>query len=146
MIKWGLKGIKMSETRLTKQKKAILSYLKSVYTHPTAEMIYDALKNDLPSLSLATVYRNLHQLAEQGQILQLEINNEFHFDGDLQEHQHGVCRSCGLIIDIFDKNLNAYALKKASNMEGFIPKKANIFFEGTCANCAKLHSHSENEI
>lgn len=136
----------MSNIRLTKQKKAILSYLKSVYTHPTAEMVYDALKKDLPNLSLATVYRNLNQLAEQNQIFKLEINNEFHFDGDLQEHQHGVCHSCGLIIDIFDKNLNAYALKKASNTEGFIPKKANIFFEGTCANCAKINSQSQSEI
>lgn len=135
----------MSEIRLTKQKKAILNYLMSVHSHPTAEEVYAALKSELPNLSLATVYRNLNQLAQQDKILKLEINNEFHFDGDLQQHQHGVCQSCGLIVDIFDKTLNAYALKKASSTEGFVPKKASIFFEGTCADCASKQSQSQSQ-
>jgi Fur family ferric uptake transcriptional regulator len=127
----------MVATRLTKQKKAILSYLKKVYTHPTAEIIYEAVKDELPKISLATVYRNLHQMALQGDILELEINGEFHYDGHLTAHQHAICSSCGKIIDIHNKKINNYLTKKISEIKGFVPRRANVFFEGLCEDCNK---------
>ena len=98
-------------TRNTTQRIKILEYLRSVKTHPTAEDIYKHVKKDLPSITLATVYRNLNLLAKQEEILKLEINGEYHFDGDVCYHQHGVCRKCGTIIDIMQKNITAYAMK-----------------------------------
>ena len=126
----------MTEVRLTKQKKAILDYLKRVYTHPTAEMIYESVKKELPNISLATVYRNLHQLAKQGDVLELEINGEFHYDGHLTAHQHAICSSCGKIIDVHDKKLNNYLMRRISSINGFVPSRANVFFEGECEECA----------
>ena len=132
----------MIKTRLTKQKKAILGYLKRVYTHPTAEVVYEALKEEMPKLSLATVYRNLHQLAQQGHVLELEINGEYHFDGHTTAHQHAICSNCGKIIDIHNKQLDSYALKKVKETSGFVPRRANIFFEGLCSECAnKIQSN-----
>ena len=91
--------INNKKLRNTNQRLKILEYLKCVKTHPTAEQVYNDLRKDMPAISLATVYRNLHLLAEQKEVLRLEINNEYHFDGDSCRHQHCVCKKCGKIID-----------------------------------------------
>ena len=83
--------------RQTIQRIKILEYLEGVKTHPTAETIYREVKKELPTITLATVYRNLNLLADEGKIVKLEINNEYHFDADRSNHQHGVCKKCGKI-------------------------------------------------
>ena len=122
--------------RITTQRIKILDYLKSVKTHPTAEMIYNSVKLSLPSVSLATVYRNLNNLADEGEILRLEINNEFHFDADKCCHQHCICKKCGKIIDIFQGDISEYALNKI-NSESFRADCVTIMFQGLCKNCGR---------
>ncbi|MBQ4652385.1 MAG: transcriptional repressor, partial [Oscillospiraceae bacterium] len=55
----------------SKKRAAILDALASVTEHPTAEMLYNALKNDYPELSLGTVYRNLTVLADEGLVVRV---------------------------------------------------------------------------
>ncbi|MBW2967650.1 transcriptional repressor [Candidatus Woesearchaeota archaeon] len=126
--------MKETQTRATHQKMKILEHLRSVKTHPTAEMVYDAVRKEIPSLSLATVYRNLNSMAERGDILKLEINGEFRFDGDTCHHQHCVCRKCGKVIDVFNKELNSYALRKMRSRY-FTPSCVCIIFTGLCRSC-----------
>lgn len=122
------------ETRNTNQKIKVLKYLKSVKTHPTAEMVYLEVKKELPAITLATVYRNLNQLAEKGEILRLEINKEYRYDADIDYHQHCVCNKCGKIIDLFQKEISKYCLSKIQ-IKDFYPNSANIIFYGDCKNC-----------
>ena len=122
------------ETRNTNQKIKVLGYLKSVKTHPTAEMVYLEVRKELPCITLATVYRNLNQLAEQGTILRLEINKEYHYDADMGFHQHCVCNKCGQIIDLFQKEISKYCLGKIE-IKDFHPTSANIIFYGVCKKC-----------
>jgi len=124
----------MIKTRMTSQRIKILDYLKGVHTHPNAEDVYEHVKKDLPSITLATVYRNLNLLAEQGEILKLEINNEFRFDADMCYHQHCVCRKCGKIVDIFNKKISEYALKNFKSKE-FNADCVNVIFKGLCKKC-----------
>ena len=122
------------QTRNTNQKLKILEYLKSVKTHPTADIVYEAVRKDLPAISLGTVYRNLNQLAADGKILMFKIGNESHFDGDICSHQHCVCTECGKIIDCFQKEINQYAMKKI-DVKGFTPACVTIIFKGLCEEC-----------
>ena len=57
--------------RQTIQKLKIMQHLHSVKTHPSAEMVYNAVKEEVPTITLATVYRNLNSLANAGKILKL---------------------------------------------------------------------------
>jgi|TARA_Y100000310_G_scaffold39192_2_gene36794 Fur family peroxide stress response transcriptional regulator len=123
----------MMKRRLTVQKLKILEYLRSVKTHPTAEIIYDAVKKQVPTITLATVYRNLNLLANKGKILRLEMGNEFHFDADIGRHQHCVCRKCGKIYDVFQKEISKYAMEKI-NYDGFNPTNVQVIFYGYCKN------------
>jgi len=118
--------------RITPQRMKILDYLSKVKIHPTAEVVYDAIKDEMPKLTLATVYRNLNLLAEEGQIVKLEINGEMHFDGDQSKHQHFVCNKCNKVYDIFEEKISNYALK---NLKLFEPEVVQIIYRGSCNNC-----------
>ena len=120
--------------RITAQRKKILNYINSVRTHPTAEIVYEAVKKDIPNITLATVYRNLHILVEQGEIIKLSINNEYHFDGFTDTHQHLFCTKCEKIEDVEDLELNGHVLKKLSKQEFKITELA-IQAEGICKEC-----------
>ena len=92
--------------RMTSQRLIILDYLKKVRTHPTAEEVYERVSKILPAITLATVYRNLHILAEDGIIRRIVINKEYHFESVEKSHQHLVCPVCGRISDINDEKLD----------------------------------------
>lgn len=124
----------IKKTRITNQRMKIIEYMKSVTSHPTAETVYRAVKRDMPAITLATVYRNLHILADQGNILRLEINNEYRFDYDTKIHQHFVCRNCGKVIDIHQEEISNYAMKKIKS-DDFNPESVRIIFYGNCKKC-----------
>jgi len=118
--------------RNTVQRQKVLEYLISVKTHPTAEMVFEAIKDDLKGLTLATVYRNLNLLAKENKILKLEVNGEMHFDADISKHQHFVCDDCDEMYDVFEEEVSNYALK---NIKTFEPYRVQIIYRGSCNNC-----------
>lgn len=87
--------------RMTHQREIILQELKGLETHPTADELFQHVRGRLPRISLATVYRNLEQLAEAGLIVKLYgTGNQKRFDGDTSRHHHIRCVKCGKIADI----------------------------------------------
>ncbi len=120
--------------RNTIQKEKIFKYLSSVETHPTAETVFNEVRKEIPSITLATVYRNLNKLAEQGCVHRLELNGEYHFDGRQGMHQHGVCRKCGKIIDFIDSEISKNALKKINSAD-FEAEDVTIIYSGVCKEC-----------
>lgn len=125
-------------TRNTFQRQKILEYLSSVKTHPTAEMVYTKVLKNIPTITLATVYRNLNLLAKQGIILRLEVNKEYHYDACIEEHQHGICGKCGKIMDFMDEELSQYTITHLKQKD-FKPSTVNIIFQGTCESCNEVH-------
>ncbi|MFC1722750.1 Fur family transcriptional regulator [Nanoarchaeota archaeon] len=121
-------------TRMTNQKLKIFEYLEGVYTHPTAQQVFDAVKKDLPAITLATVYRNLNLLADQGKILRFEAGKEYRYDADTRLHQHAVCKSCGKIFDLHKKGVSTFAMKKL-DIAGFEAESVDVIFHGKCKGC-----------
>ncbi|MFP4672575.1 MAG: Fur family transcriptional regulator, partial [Desulfohalobiaceae bacterium] len=67
--------------RFTTQRRAILEELQKVQTHPTADEVYEMVRNRLPKVSLGTIYRNLDMLASQGMIQKLHVaDTQMRFD------------------------------------------------------------------
>jgi len=124
----------LKKTRMTNQRLKILEYLRSVKTHPTAETVYEAVKKTLPTITLATVYRNLNHLAETGEINRLLVRGVSHFDADTSCHQHAVCKECGRIIDLHKNTLIQESLKKI-RIPGFKPRTVCIMIHGICDKC-----------
>lgn len=126
----------MQATKRSHQRETILKALKNTKSHPTASAVYETVRQEIPNISLGTVYRNLAMLSESGQILKLDLGTgSEHFDGDTSLHYHIVCTKCNRISDIFEHitTLDGFAQK---HFKGNISGHSLVFF-GECENCLK---------
>lgn len=89
------KGLKVTSQRL-----ALCKFILSRKDHPTTEKIYQELRNEYPTISLGTIYKNLHLLQELGLIQELGFNEgSVRYDPDMELHVNMVCSECGKISD-----------------------------------------------
>jgi len=124
--------------RYSKNREAILNCLRSTKTHPTAEWIYLQLKEDLPNLSLATVYRNLTALKEHGDIRSMGIvGGQERFDAINYPHSHVVCARCGAVIDVPEIPIPGELIARVEKETGCTVTETALQFNGLCAVCAK---------
>ena len=81
----------------SKQREAIKHELSKRRDHPTAAQIYESVRNTVPNISLGTVYRNLSELSESGEILCINVGDDReHYDFDNSVHLHLHCKKCFL--------------------------------------------------
>lgn len=122
----------------SKQRSAILSFLQTRKDHPTAEVVYMNVKENFPSISLGTVYRNLTQLSDAGVIKRLSYGElgVDHFDYDTSEHQHFVCDECKGVSDLEMESLSFLNETANKNFAGKITGHT-IYFHGICPECLK---------
>ncbi len=121
--------------KYSSQREAILRFLRTRKDHPTADFVFQHIREDIPNISLATVYRNLNQLAEAGIILRLTTNDKTdHFDACVEPHYHFCCRCCNAIKDI-DMEPMPELVEKASKVSNFLIEEATILFQGVCEEC-----------
>ena len=120
----------------SRQRDAIIAFLKSRNDHPTAEEIYTEIRHTIPNISLGTVYRNLTLLSDSGEILRLSFDGKAdHFDGTIHPHYHFICTRCGGLQDIplpYDNQLDICADKV---FDGTI-ENHSLIFEGLCKSCS----------
>ena len=122
----------------SRQRELIKENLISRYDHPTADMVYNSIRQELPNISLGTVYRNLRFLVEQGDALSLKLGDgREHFDGHIEPHYHFICTRCGDIEDLFMDNLSI-CNKAAKHCSGEIMGHSTYFY-GLCKNCKPKH-------
>lgn len=90
----------MALERKSKQRDAIISELKARYDHPTAMELFLSVREKIPNLSLGTLYRNLSQLEQSGQIIKIPDGAQDRFDGNPLPHAHFKCNCCGKVYDV----------------------------------------------
>jgi len=121
--------------RLTSQRQVILEELKKVNSHPTANEMYDMVRNRLPRIGLGTIYKNLNLLAELGIIRKLEAGGEQkRFDGDISPHYHISCIKCNRVDDIFIK-MDRELEKSAASCCDYKILDHHVQFSGICSKC-----------
>ena len=119
----------------SRQREAILNLLCNTKSHPTAAWIYEQVREEIPNISLGTVYRNLSGLAEEGRIKKLAFgDSSVHFDGDVSVHSHFYCEHCGNIVDIWLDQSNMFGQIEAEY--GVRPRKVDFNIIGKCGNCS----------
>lgn len=118
--------------RNTTQRSAILDFLRSRRHHCSAVQIYDAVREKIPNISLGTVYRNLGQLLENGDIITVEaVDKCVYYDGFVENHAHFVCNHCKEIYDFPIEEESRRAIKDA----GFFVDNERIVYYGLCSKC-----------
>jgi Fur family peroxide stress response transcriptional regulator len=121
--------------RMTPQRHAILNYLYSSMSHPTADEIYKALEGTFPNMSVATVYNNLRVFKEAGLVKELTYGDaSSRFDANMSDHYHVICRRCGKITD-FDHPPLTSVEQKAAEATGFRVDSHRMEVYGVCPAC-----------
>ena len=88
-------------TKRSRQRERILQVLKRTTSHPTAEWVYEQVRQQIPHVSLGTVYRNLHILTAQAKIRELDFGEGLHrYDATVEQHYHFVCDQFGVVRDL----------------------------------------------
>src|SRR5215475_10998665 len=129
--------------RQTKQRQAILDAIERHGGHLTADEIHQLVKQRHPHLSLGTVYRNLHLLARQGVLLELDFGLAVtYFETNKDPHFHLICRICGKIEDAvlpIERGLAAL-VRRAAEADGFLIEEPRLDFIGVCPACRPKRS------
>jgi Fur family peroxide stress response transcriptional regulator len=121
--------------RRTKQRELILQALKGTKCHPTADWVYEKVREQLPSISLGTVYRNLRSLVEAGEVMELTFGSSFsRFDGNPENHYHFVCEECGQVSDL-DLPLQEQLEKQLEACSSCKVYTHRLEFYGVCEEC-----------
>ncbi len=122
--------------RMTKQRKKILEVLKSTDCHPTADWIYEQVKEEIPDISLGTIYRNLNVLQEMGKIMELNYGSDYsRFDGNPTNHYHFTCLECGKVMDVDMEVVAEMNEEVAEVVNGEVAYHRTEFF-GYCEECS----------
>ena len=128
----------MTGKRYSKQRELIYQCLMETHEHPTAEMLYNWLKPENPSLSLGTVYRNLNLLADEGIITRMPFPVE-RYDANTEPHPHFRCRKCGAVYDLEEVEYDASLDEKIGVLSGHQVDRHDLVFSGICTHCATRH-------
>ena len=86
--------------RNTLQRQIIIDTIKALDIHPSAEEIYAEIQKNHPIVGKSTLYRNLRQLAEEGLIVQINMEGFAIYDKNTHLHYHFICENCGKVIDV----------------------------------------------
>ena len=122
--------------RHSRQRDRIYEYLCQSQQHPSAEMVYQDLRPEIPGLSLGTVYRNLKLLEELGKVRRVTSHQGTErYDACCCDHAHFLCQRCGMLHDL--GCADADTIRSAIRMkDGYQITQLTLTVTGTCPNCA----------
>ena len=126
--------------RNTVQQKIIAGQLAKLHgSHPTADEVYQSMKDEYPSISRATVYRNLNKMSDNGQALKVRVSSGAdRIDDTLCPHYHVVCAKCGRVDDVeVDLPSSVTESLDKATAPGFTITGYELLFCGLCSACAQ---------
>ena len=122
--------------KYSRQRECVLNIVRSSKTHYNVGEIFQLARKEIPNISLGTVYRDLQQLAEAGQIRLVSFPGQRdRYDWRLEEHNHVCCAECGKLVD-FDVELDGLE-EIITDQTGIQGSSYTLWATGLCADCAK---------
>lgn len=127
--------------KYSRQRESIKNFLSTRYDHPTAETVYLAIRQEYPSISLGTVYRNLSLLSDIGEIQKIANGTgPDRFDGNPAPHYHFFCTECQSVLDLQMESIDHINTIAAAAFEGTVEGHITHFY-GLCPDCKKKKYH-----
>jgi Fur family peroxide stress response transcriptional regulator len=124
---------------MTPQRMALVRLIAEGDAHPSAAQLYGQIKMQFPSMSLATVYKTLDLLKELGEVFEIGLRDDSHYDGSRPTpHPHLICTNCQKIVD---GELDTPVRRLVAEMEqtsGFQIVRHQLNFYGLCPECQKI--------
>ncbi|RME47416.1 MAG: transcriptional repressor [Chloroflexi bacterium] len=130
--------LRESGYRLTPQRLAIFRALAASREHPSAQMLYEELREAFPMISLATVYSTLELLKEMGEIVEVGFSDEGRrYEPNLHPHVNLVCVQCGKIQD-FDAVAMSPIEQAVADRSGYQIHGSRVEYFGLCPDCKQV--------
>lgn len=129
--------------RHSKKRDAILNLMRGTKCHPTADWVYQGMKEIYPDISLGTVYRNLNQLCEERLVWRVgAVDGHERFDADISPHAHFFCIRCGEVTDLPDNAPTEAYVKTLSEKYGFTVESHEFKMHGLCKGCVNNNNNN----
>ena len=131
------KNVKEMEEPLTRQRQIVLDVIRSSVEHLTANEVFDASRQAMPTISQATVYNSLRYLKDTGLISEITFGNgASRFDRETGRHDHAICKVCGRLTD-FDLPETVELMRSAARRSRFQAESIHLTLVGYCPDCRK---------
>ena len=124
----------------SRQRELIARNLKNRSDHPSADMVYASVREQMPHISLGTVYRNLKDMTACGEAISFMVDGKEHFDGRNTPHIHLCCSRCGSIVErlVIPEELQLLA--------GDSFKVENVVLQGICESCRQKEVEDREKV
>ena len=135
-LEFMLQKLRKHKFRITPQRIAVLKILASSNGHPSVEEVYQRVRKNFPTTSLATVYKTVALLKEFNEVLELGFpEGSNRYDGNKPfPHPHLICTNCRKIIDPNIASLEGVTQELTSET-GFRITSHRLDFFGVCPDC-----------
>jgi Fur family peroxide stress response transcriptional regulator len=122
--------------RITPQRLAVLRILAASEGHPSVERVYEIVRQEFPTTSIATIYKTVHLLKQINEVLEISFpDGSNRYDGNKPyPHPHLICTRCKKMIDPDLSSLKDLA-KEVTKETGFQITTHRIDFFGLCPEC-----------
>ncbi|MCK5065612.1 MAG: transcriptional repressor [Candidatus Fermentibacteraceae bacterium] len=131
-----LEKLRESGYRITPQREMIIQIIAHSGRHMTAEEIFEQLREKTDSINIATVYRTLELLVENGLASRSDLGegNIAYATGEHGAHIHLVCRHCGSVTEVNDVDIDSL-LARISEKHDFDCRPGHFAINGICEKC-----------
>jgi Fe2+ or Zn2+ uptake regulation protein len=132
------KALDANGQRFTEQRAAVYHFLSDTDIHPTADEVFLGVRQLLPGISLATVYKSLEALVGCGLALKLTYGDgSARYDGRTDPHHHARCLACGKVSDVHGGAPAQEFEAAPGSMNGFTVTGYRLELTGYCIDCAQ---------
>src|SRR5579864_4609856 len=132
------KANKIMKSTINTNAQAVLDVVKGACNHPTASEVYEAVREIRPRMGLASVYRILHVLVQQGRIKEIHNDETCRYDGHIERHDHAICNVCGRLIDVpVGVSVPQDILEAAAKASGIALSSYELRLYGICPACSQ---------
>jgi Fur family peroxide stress response transcriptional regulator len=128
----------------THQRQVIYDTVMALPGHPSAEAIYDEVRKHIPSISLATVYKNIRTFLDSGMLREVSLHHgSLRVEPNDEPHHHLVCTECKSIADFDESGLDPVRLREKLP-RGFQVKRIAVDVLGICPACSSKRAAKKN--
>ncbi len=122
--------------RFTEQRAAVYRFLSSTTSHPNADEVFQGVREKVPGISLATVYKSLETLVTCGLAVKLSYSDgSARYDGRTDPHHHARCVSCGRVMDVPGEFSREEIRDLGEGLQGFTVTGYRLELMGRCEAC-----------
>ena len=128
----------------TFQRQVIYEAVADSREHPTPELIYEQVRQRIPSISLATVYKNVKTFLDSGVLKEVTLHHRsLRLEANMTPHHHVVCSSCLAIYDIAQTAVEPVQYSTSKVPTGFSIEGCRVEFVGLCQTCRATRTKSK---